>query len=403
MSRRRIRASGQSGTRSASIAGRIARTRSFQDVFASARHRRTRSHAPRDTMSPRRCLAAALTVVVVAGCRESIGPSVEELTFTAPIVGTPMVDVFYGAYIDHDPGDAVRDYQCGAKAYSGHRGVDILLRNFREQDAGVAVIAAARGVVQSVTDGLSDRNTNWAVGGGFGNHVVISHGGGITTTYGHLRRGSVVVAPGATVERGAVLGQVGSSGQSNWPHLHFEVRTGFQVVEPYTGACGSARSLWQNQLDYQDEFAVTDAGVTDKPATFEALLERPATLGEIPMGATDFLFWLQLANQRAAVVRHELRRPGGELFQAVQRQVGSTFSMRYLVLTVPVQGTLTEAGDWEIRTYQDGELVWTQSFTILAEPASNAPIPTDRAARADASALTIEVLDQVPPSTGAHR
>jgi murein DD-endopeptidase MepM/ murein hydrolase activator NlpD len=342
-------------------------------------------------------------VVVLAGCRDSTGPSAEELTFTAPIVGTPMVDVFYGAYVDHDPGDAVRDYECGAKAYSGHRGVDILLRNFREQDAGVAVIAAARGVVQSVTDGRPDRNTNWALGGGFGNHVVISHGGGITTTYGHLRRGSVVVAPGETVERGAALGQVGSSGHSNWPHLHFEVRSGFQAVEPFSGACGAPRSLWENQLVYQDAFAVTDAGITDQPATFEALLERPATLGAIPTGATDFLYWLQLANQRAAVVRHELRRPGGELFQAIQRQVGPTFSMRYLVLTVPVHGTLTEPGDWEIRTYQDAELVWTQPFTILAEPASNTRAPTDRTARADASVLTIEVLDQVPPSTGAHR
>jgi hypothetical protein len=353
-------------------------------------------------MSPRRCLGAALALAVLAGCRESTGPSVEELTFTAPVAGTPMVDVFYGAYVDHDPGDATRDYQCGTKTYSGHRGVDVLLRNFRDQDAGVAVIAAARGVVQSVTDGLADRNTNWGVGGGFGNHVVISHGGGVATIYGHLRRGSVVVAPGETVERGAALGQVGSSGRSNWPHLHFEVRTGLQAVEPFSGACGSARSLWQNQLAYQDAFAVTDAGVTDQPATFQALLERPVTLGAIPMSAADFLFWLQLANQRAAVVRQELRTPGGELFQAVQRQVGPTFSMRYLVLTVPVQGTLTEAGDWEIRTYQDGDLIWTQPFTLAAASDADPRRASEAGPRPDTRALEFQVLDQAPESAGAR-
>ena len=56
---------------------------------------------------------------------------------------------------------------------------------------------------------------------GFGLHVVIDHGGGLQSLYGHLS--SVAVADGAYVAAGEVIGAVGSSGNSTGPHLHFEI------------------------------------------------------------------------------------------------------------------------------------------------------------------------------------
>ncbi len=60
----------------------------------------------------------------------------------------------------------------------------------------------------------------------YGNHVVIDHGNGEFSALGHLRRGSIVVHAGERVKQGDVVGQIGSSGSSFFPHLHYELRTG---------------------------------------------------------------------------------------------------------------------------------------------------------------------------------
>lgn len=353
-------------------------------------------------MSAARSLGAALTLAVLAGCRDSTGPREDDSSFTAPIVGAPMADLYYGAYLDQDPGGGARDHACGVKAYNGHGGVDILLRNFQVQDKGVPVIAAADGTVTWVSDGLPDRNTTWEGTSGFGNAVEITHPGGSSTIYGHLRRGSVAVSRGESVRRGALLGLVGSSGRSNWPHLHFEVRKDGVSLDPFAGECSSTKSLWADQLAYQNAFKVTDAGITDQPATFAVLLERPPTLSAFPSNAAGFRFWLQVANQPAALVRYVLRAPGGALRDVGQVQIGPSFSMRYLVLDVPVSGELIEAGAWEIRTYQGNQLIWTQPFTLLPVAAAEAAEGPSTPSLRGTFPFAVRVFDQPPPGEDAH-
>lgn len=64
----------------------------------------------------------------------------------------------------------------------------------------------------------------------YGNHVVIDHGNGITTLFAHLS--SLSVKEGAYVERGSILGRVGSTGRSTSPHIHYEVHLNGQPVDP---------------------------------------------------------------------------------------------------------------------------------------------------------------------------
>jgi murein DD-endopeptidase MepM/ murein hydrolase activator NlpD len=94
-----------------------------------------------------------------------------------------------------------------------HEGVDIAVSN------GTPVVAAKAGVV--IVAG-------WM--GGYGNLVVVDHGGGVATAYGHNT--SVTVGVGQPVEQGQLIAYSGSTGHSTGPHVHFEVRINGSAVDP---------------------------------------------------------------------------------------------------------------------------------------------------------------------------
>lgn len=72
--------------------------------------------------------------------------------------------------------------------------------------------------------------TAGSTGNGYGNHVIINHGYGYETLYGHMVR--VKVKNGETVQRGQVIGWVGSTGKSTGPHLHYEVHKNGTKIDP---------------------------------------------------------------------------------------------------------------------------------------------------------------------------
>jgi murein DD-endopeptidase MepM/ murein hydrolase activator NlpD len=88
--------------------------------------------------------------------------------------------------------------------------------------AGTPVLAAAAGTVV-----LAGFNT-----GGYGNFIVIAHGGGFDTLYGHLS--AIAVKQGQGVAKGQPIGNEGSTGNSTGAHLHFEIRHNGQPVDPAT-------------------------------------------------------------------------------------------------------------------------------------------------------------------------
>ena len=94
-----------------------------------------------------------------------------------------------------------------------HPGIDIGV------DVGTTVAAAAAGTVI-----MAQRY------GGYGNYILIDHGGGISTGYGHLSR--FYVSVGQVVQRGQAIAASGNTGASTGPHLHFEVRKKGKPIDP---------------------------------------------------------------------------------------------------------------------------------------------------------------------------
>ncbi len=101
----------------------------------------------------------------------------------------------------------------GGGSYEFHSGQDI------EAAPGAPVVSGASGKVTFV---------GWQ--NGYGQLIVIDHGGGLTTRYGHLS--SIDVSLDQTLTRGQFIGRVGSTGRSTGPHLHYEVRIKDQPVNP---------------------------------------------------------------------------------------------------------------------------------------------------------------------------
>ena len=101
----------------------------------------------------------------------------------------------------------------GGGGWEFHSGQDI------EADPGAPVVSGASGRVTFA---------GWQ--NGYGQLVVVDHGGGLTTKYAHLSH--IDVELDQTVSRGQLVGKVGSTGRSTGPHLHYEVRINDQPVNP---------------------------------------------------------------------------------------------------------------------------------------------------------------------------
>lgn len=96
-----------------------------------------------------------------------------------------------------------------------HKGIDIAAPN------GSTIVAADDGIVLI---------SAWVRG--YGNTVVIDHGNGVWTWYGHIRDGGLKVSEGQSVSRGQKIAEVGSTGDSTGNHCHFEVRINENPVNP---------------------------------------------------------------------------------------------------------------------------------------------------------------------------
>jgi hypothetical protein len=281
--------------------------------------------APR-FLSTARCCGSILVLALWLAGLPSADAWASELELELPIACGAKDPCLIQNYVDLDNGPAVRDYGCGVLTYDGHRGTDFQVHDLARMRAGVPVLAAAPGTVRAVRDQMPDTGQKGYEAAGetdraLGNAVVVEHGGGWTTFYGHLRQGSAKVRPGDRVAKGQALGEIGLSGNTEFPHLHFEVRNRGAVIDPFTGAgpgapCGdTSRSLWEATARARLPYTPTGVicgGWSDSPPERGAVLEDCARSATLTASSPAIVAWIELYGLRKGdTVRARLSAPDG--------------------------------------------------------------------------------------------
>jgi len=300
------------------------------------------------------CLAAAFWAVPSLPAAAQVAPPGGG--FSLPVQCRPGADCWILNYADTDPGPAARDFSCGPRANDGHKGTDLAVRDLASMRAGVPVIAIADGTVLRRRDGMADTGLAGLRGGrDCGNGVVIDHGGGWTSQYCHMRRGSVAVTPGQRVGRGAPLGLVGMSGQTEFPHLHLTLRLNGTVVDPFTGrafesGCGRAgAALWRRDATMAyDAGGLYAAGFATGRVRAERILQDAGSPATLPRGAPALVLWGAAFGVRTEDVLHlAVTAPDGRAIVDHRARLD-----RNRAWHIAFAGVRPPAGGWAAGTYR---------------------------------------------------
>jgi murein DD-endopeptidase MepM/ murein hydrolase activator NlpD len=249
-------------------------------------------------------LALCLTAALLAGWTDSAACAAPR--FEQPISCVVGRDCFIQNYFDRDAGPGHADYHCGFLTYNGHTGTDFRVRDLVAMNRKVAVVAAAAGTILNTRDTEADINIRVRgkadlKGKDAGNGVVISHGDGWETQYSHLLRGSIRVHAGQQVEAGEVLGYVGLSGNTEFPHVDFTVRKDGKRLDPFAPgetACGSAvNPLWSDKALTALQYVPTGvliAGFAERLLSRDEAEAGLDVAGSLPVTADRIAFWIEL-------------------------------------------------------------------------------------------------------------
>ena len=287
---------------------------------------------------------------------------------------------FIQNYVDHDAGPGAKDFVCGPLTYDGHKGTDIALPDRMAMTRGVAVLAAAAGRVRNIRDGVADISIRDAgapdiKGRECGNGVVIAHLGGWETQYCHMRQGSIVVKPGQDVQAGDRFGLIGLSGDTEFPHLHFQMSLNGAIVDPFDGQPQTAScetpetNLWAAAIPYGAGGVATAGFAAEQPQRAEA---NGGAYNEAALARTAFLsFWVEAYGVREGDInRLTVIGPDG----AVTLRGGTTPSARTQARQFHAIGRAAPPAGWPAGSYR-GEYQLVRDGRVIAQTVRETTIP----------------------------
>ncbi len=248
----------------------------------------------------------------------------KDLSLGLPIDCTLGDTCFVQQFVDRDASPAHRDYRCGALTYEGHKGTDFALPSIAAMTAGVDVLAAADGVVVATRDNMLD--IMQGIGGApditgkeCGNGLLVKHPSGWETQYCHLKMGSIIVERGQKVVQGDVLGEVGLSGKTQFPHVHLSVRKNGNVVDPFdaddTLTCigTDITSLWNVDMPYVGA-GIISLGFSTAVPEYEAIKSGIPNHETLPRDAPALVLWgYAYGGQQGDVLELLINGPNGEV------------------------------------------------------------------------------------------
>ena len=227
---------------------------------------------------------------------------------------------------DADGSDAkAQDHRCGLRTYNGHKGTDFAIRDFRAVDDGADVIAVGPGLVTAARDGANEYykqtpETGKLIGRkACGNGVIIEHTGGWESQYCHMRKASIGVKLGDHVKRGDVLGKIGLSGRTEFPHVHIEFRVDGKTIDPFTGGpvgagCNSSmRPVWAEDAGVRyPGFALYAAGFIDHTPSGDRVRSSARSPVSMARHAPGLVLWAAMFGvQRGDVLKLRILDPAG--------------------------------------------------------------------------------------------
>lgn len=317
----------------------------------------------RQTLPGRRQHLPGLGAALASLLATASGAAALELAW--PLRCRAGVDCWIAHHVDHAAGPGLRDHACGTLTYDGHDGVDVAIPDLAAMARGVEVLAAADGVVRATRDGEPDRRVEErglaaVAGRECGNGVLLEHGEGWQTQYCHLLAGSVAVVPGARVPAGTLLGRVGLSGLTSFPHLHFEVRRQGREIDPFTGgpigaaACGAAAGgLWRPEVAAGLPYVaipLSGLGVAPREPERAELDRGEHRTASLPLGSPALVVWARgFGLRRGDQWRLQLVAPDGRAVvdRTFEQDRDQAFAIRWAGRRKPAEGW--PAGTWRAR------------------------------------------------------
>lgn len=209
-------------------------------------------------------------------------------------------------YVDMIPDDnKATDRFCGARSYDGHKGTDIGVLTIQDMQRGIDVVAPADGIVKKTRDGdIDSLKSNAEIEEikaqrkECGNAILIDHGEGLETIYCHLKQNSIIVKPNRKVKAGDKIAQIGLSGMTEFPHLHFGVMVGSQVIDPFTNQpntkqCGaSTKGLWAKDIDDTNQrLVLNQGGFSNEIISLNDIYDAQSAKEIIEQSSDKLIFW----------------------------------------------------------------------------------------------------------------
>jgi len=298
------------------------------------------------------CLKCALRVfitILIYGLLVPIEPSHAQsrIKLGLPIDCSIGKDCWLANLVDLDTSSGVKDYKCEAESYNGHKGTDISIRDLKAMQKGVAVLAAASGVVRNIRNGMADHGgadaTSLSIKGReCGNGVVIKHARGWETQYCHLGKGSIIVKSGQLVKKGQKLGLVGYSGKTVFPHIHMSTRFKGKTVDPFIGLAPQPPCSFSNNPLWDDDLILAlthplmdifNAGISSTIPKKRSVLAGHHQKKVLVRKAPYLVVWAHMFRvQKGDRVQIQITGPDGNVISSLENVIKKNQARKFLYL-----------------------------------------------------------------------